>query len=168
MRIRASARHWIIAGAMLLSIACGAAHADQQSVIVTVDDQPITNYDVDQRLALWEILGNSKQNPTRKQALQSLIDDLIKIAAAKKNSVEAKEDMVNAHLERMAKGMQTDIKGLAEKLKKQGVSINALKQFTRPRSFPSTGCFCPSTRSTSRSILPKSTRRWRRLPPIRA
>lgn len=129
MRMRRATRSALIAGAMLLGIACGTAHADQQSVIVTVNDQPITSFDVDQRLRLWQILGNSRQNPTRKQALQSLIDDQIKIAAAKKNGVEAKEDVVNAQLERMAKGMQTDIKGLTAKLKKQGVSINALRQY---------------------------------------
>ncbi|MBL8895116.1 MAG: SurA N-terminal domain-containing protein [Rhizobiales bacterium] len=122
-------RDAIIAGGMLLSLAFGTAQADQQSVIVTVNDQPITNYDVEQRLRLWQLVGHTKQDPTRKQALQSLIDDLIKISAAKKNGVEAKEDLINAHLERMAKGMQTDVKGLAAKLKKQGISINALKQY---------------------------------------
>jgi peptidyl-prolyl cis-trans isomerase SurA len=127
--MRRVARSALIACSMLLGIACGTAYADQQSVIVTVNDQPITSFDIDQRLRLWQILGNSRQNPSRKQALQSLIDDLIKIAAAKKNSVEAKEDVVNAHLERMAKGMQTDLKGLGAKLKKQGVSINALRQY---------------------------------------
>jgi len=129
MQMRSFTRNTIMACSVALAIACGTARADQQSVIVTVNDQPITSYDVDQRLRLWQILGNSKQDQSRKQALQALIDDLIKISAAKKNNVEAKEELVNAHLERMAKGMQTDVKGLAAKLKKQGVSINALRQY---------------------------------------
>lgn len=129
MRIRSIVGNAILAGALIFGIACGPALGDQQSVIVTVNDQPITNFDIDQRLRLWQILGNPKKDQSRKQALQSLIDDLIKISAAKKNNVEAKEDVVNAHLERMAKGMQTDLKGLAAKLKKQGVSINALRQY---------------------------------------
>jgi peptidyl-prolyl cis-trans isomerase SurA len=129
MHIRRITCGTMVACAMLLGIACGTAHADQQSVIVTVNDQPVTSYDIDQRLRLWQILGNPKKDQSRKQALQALIDDLIKISAAKKNNVEAKEDVVNAHLERMAKGMQTDLKGLAAKLKKQGVSINALRQY---------------------------------------
>ncbi len=129
MRIGTIALSTILACTMLVGIAGGIAHADQQSVIVTVNDQPITSYDIEQRLRLWQLLGSSKKDASRKQALQSLIDDIIKITAAKTNKVEASEDMVNAHLERMAKGMQTDIKGLAAKLKKQGISINALKQF---------------------------------------
>jgi peptidyl-prolyl cis-trans isomerase SurA len=129
MHIQAATRNAVIACAMFLGMCGGPALADQQSVIVTVNDQPITNFDVEQRLRLWQILGNQRKEQGRKQALQSLIDDLIKIAAAKKNAVEAKEDVVNAHLERMAKGMQTDIKGLTAKLKKQGVSINALRQY---------------------------------------
>lgn len=129
MRIPGFARNAILAGSLAFAISCGPALADQQSVIVTVNDQPITSFDVDQRLRLWQILGNPNKGQSRKQALQALIDDLIKIAAAKKNNVEAKEDLVNAHLERMAKGMQTDLKGLAAKLKKQGVSINSLRQY---------------------------------------
>lgn len=129
MRLHGIVRNTVVAGSLFLGIACGPALGDQQSVIVTVNDQPITSFDVDQRLRLWEILGNPKKDQSRKQALQALIDDLIKISAAKKNNVEAKDDLVNAHLERMAKGMQTDIKGLAAKLKKQGVSINALRQY---------------------------------------
>jgi peptidyl-prolyl cis-trans isomerase SurA len=111
-------------------LAWTAARAEQQStVIVTVNDTPITNFDIDQRLRLWEILGSSKADRSRKRALQALVDDVIKIAAAKKNALDPKEDLVNGYLERMAKGMQTDMKGLPAKLKKQGVSLSALKQY---------------------------------------
>jgi peptidyl-prolyl cis-trans isomerase SurA len=129
--MRSLARKTALACSVLIGIACSAALADQQSVIVTVNDQPITSYDIEQRLRLWELLGGGGRERTRKQALQSLIDDVIKISAAKTNKVEAPEDMVNTHLERMAKGMQTDVSGLAVKLKKQGISINALKQYAR-------------------------------------
>ncbi|MBL8907538.1 MAG: SurA N-terminal domain-containing protein [Rhizobiales bacterium] len=131
MASRSFARGAILACSIVLGFACGAARADQQSVIVTVNDQPITSYDIEQRLRLWEILGSSKKEQSRKQALQALIDDVIKISEAKKNKVDAPEEMVNAHLQRMAKGMQTDMNGLAAKLKKQGVSINALKQYAK-------------------------------------
>jgi peptidyl-prolyl cis-trans isomerase SurA len=124
-------RATLLAGVFLAGFAWTAARAEQESsVIVTVNDTPITNFDVDQRLRLWEVLGNNKGDRTRKRALQSLIDDVIKIAAAKKNAAEAKEEVVNAQLERMAKSMQTDMKGLQAKLKKQGVSLNAVKQYT--------------------------------------
>jgi peptidyl-prolyl cis-trans isomerase SurA len=130
MRFGTIARSTILAGSIVLGIACGgAAHADQQSVIVTVNDQPITSYDIEQRLRLWELLGSQRKERTRKQALQALIDDIIKISAAKTNKVEAAPDMVEGYLVRMAKGMQTDMNGLAAKLKKQGISLNALRQF---------------------------------------
>lgn len=123
-------RATLLAGAFLTGFAWTAARAEQQAtVIVTVNDTPITTFDVDQRLRLWELLGSSKTDRSRKQALQSLIDDVIKIAAAKKNALEAKEDVVDGYMKRMATSMQTDMKGLQAKLKKQGVSFNALKQY---------------------------------------
>jgi len=129
MGIRRTTLKLMMACTLIAGLNMGVARAEQQSVIVTVNDQPITSFDIDQRIRLWEVLGSSRKEATRKQALQSLIDDVIKITSAKKNNVEAKEDVVNSHLQRMAQSMQTDMKGLAAKLKKQGVSINALRQY---------------------------------------
>jgi peptidyl-prolyl cis-trans isomerase SurA len=120
----------LLAAAFLTGFAWTAARAEQEStVIVTVNDAPITNFDIDQRLRLWELLGSTKGDRSRKRALQSLIDDVIKISAAKKNALEAKEDVVDGYMKRMATSMQTDMKGLQAKLKKQGISLSALKQY---------------------------------------
>jgi peptidyl-prolyl cis-trans isomerase SurA len=125
------ARAALLAGALLTGLAWTAARAEQQStVLVTVNDTPITSFDVDQRLRLWDLLGSTRGDRSRKRALQALIDDVIKIAAAKKNNLEPKEEVIKGQLERMAKGMQTDMAGLQAKLKKQGVSLNALRQFS--------------------------------------
>ena len=63
----------------------------------------------------------------RKAALQSLIDDMIKRAEAKKYQAEASEEQVDKQIERMAKGSGTDRQGLAAKLKSKGVRMAALK-----------------------------------------
>jgi len=104
------------------------ASAEGQSVVVTVNDLPITDFDIDQRIRLWNAIGREiKATDIRKAALQSLIDDMIKRAEAKKYSVEATGEMVDKQIERMAKASGTDSQGLAAKLKSKGVSMSALK-----------------------------------------
>src|SRR4051794_31303306 len=102
--------------------------ADDQAVVVTVNDLPITNFDIDQRIQLWSAIGHdSKGGDPRKEALQSLVDDMIKRAEAKKWKAEATSDMVDAQIDRMAKASGTDTAGLTAKLKGKGVSMAALK-----------------------------------------
>jgi len=102
--------------------------ADDQAVVVTVNDLPITNFDIDQRIQLWNAIGHdSKRGDPRKEALQSLVDDTIKRAEAKKWKAEASSDVVDAQIARMAKASGTDTAGLAAKLKGKGVSMAALK-----------------------------------------
>jgi peptidyl-prolyl cis-trans isomerase SurA len=104
------------------------SNAEGQSVVVTVNDLPITDFDIDQRIRLWNAIGREvKQGNVRKTALQSLIDDMIKRAEAKKYKAEATDDMVDQQIARMAKNSGTDTQGLAAKLKSKGVSMSALK-----------------------------------------
>jgi peptidyl-prolyl cis-trans isomerase SurA len=118
---------------MLLSLLAPAgAKAEGQSVVVTVNDLPITNFDIDQRIRLWSAIGQDpKGGDPRKAALQSLIDDMIKRAEAKKWNAEATPDMVDEQVGRMAKGSGTNTEGLAAKLKAKGVSMTALKDLVR-------------------------------------
>jgi peptidyl-prolyl cis-trans isomerase SurA len=61
--------------------------------------------------------------------LQSLIDDIIKIEEAKKLKAEPTDKMIDAQLERMAKGSSTSVSGLTDKFKAQGVSESALRKY---------------------------------------
>jgi peptidyl-prolyl cis-trans isomerase SurA len=97
--------------------------------LVTVNDIPITSFDVEQRVSLYAILGRDKGSPEdqRKRALQSLIDDQVKLAEAKKYNATPDNKMVEAQIDKMAKGSNTDAKGLGEKLKAKGSSMSALR-----------------------------------------
>ena len=97
--------------------------------LVTVNDIPITSFDVDQRVNLAAILGRGKGSPEdqRKRALQSLIDDQVKLAEAKKYNATPDNKMVEAQIDKMAKGSNTDAKGLGEKLKAKGSSMSSLR-----------------------------------------
>jgi peptidyl-prolyl cis-trans isomerase SurA len=106
----------------------GLALAQDQKVLVTVNDKPITSFDVDARINLWKLLGGNTKK-TRKQALNDIIDDIAKIEEAKKYKAEATEKDIDERLERAAKGMKTDAAGLKGKLKEQGVSLSAMRQY---------------------------------------
>ncbi|MFL5259089.1 MAG: SurA N-terminal domain-containing protein [Hyphomicrobiales bacterium] len=122
----------VIVAAAISPLASPGARAEGQSVVVTVNDLPITNFDIDQRIRLWSAIGQDLRggNP-RKEALQSLIDDMIKRAEAKKWNAEATPEMVDEQVGRMAKGSGTDTQGLTAKLKAKGVSVAALKDLVR-------------------------------------
>ncbi len=106
----------------------GAALAQDQKVLVTVNDKPITSFDVDARVNLWKLMsGGAKKS--RKQALNDIIDDVAKVEEAKKFRAEASDKDIDERLERVAKGLKTDAAGLKGKLKAQGISMSAMRQY---------------------------------------
>ncbi len=118
--------------AALAAMPAAAASPDGHGVIVTVNDLPITDFDIDQRIKLWAAIGREiKASNLRKAALESLIDDMIKQAAAKKYNALASEDMVDKQVARMAGGSDSDVTNLAAKLKAKGVSMSALRSLVR-------------------------------------
>jgi peptidyl-prolyl cis-trans isomerase SurA len=116
-------------GALAIAQPALAASSGGQGVVVTVNDRPITTFDVDQRIKLWSVLGGARGGDQRKKALDSLIDDIVLEAEAKKYKLDPKDAEVDAQIARMAKGSGTDVKGLGAKLKKQGLSISALRKY---------------------------------------
>jgi peptidyl-prolyl cis-trans isomerase SurA len=58
-----------------------------------------------------------------------MIDEVIKIAEAKKYKVDASDKQIDDQLGRLAKGLETDAAGLRAKLQSQGIAINSLKQY---------------------------------------
>ena len=119
-----------ILAALVFCVVPGVAIAQDQKVLVTVNDLPITSFDVTQRINLWKLLGRSTEGDgLRKRALNSLIDDIAKIQEADKAKAGATEKELSARLEGVAKGLKTDSNGLKGKLKEQGISIAAMKQY---------------------------------------
>lgn len=114
----------------LVNAPTAVASTPSQGIVVTVNDVPITSFDIDQRLRLLKILGVRKDSPdARKNALNAMIDEIIKIAEAKRYKVEAGDKEIDAQLARMAKGLGTDMKGLRAKLEEQGIATSSLNQY---------------------------------------
>lgn len=106
------------------------SRAADQGVVATVNDIPITSFDIDQRLRMLEILGQKQEGKdARDKALRMMIDEVIKIAEATKYKVNPTEKEIDAQMGRLAKGLQTDAAGLRAKLQTQGIAVASLKQY---------------------------------------
>ncbi len=120
----------ICAGAALASpMIAGSALAASQRIIVVVNDQPITNRDVSQRVKLNSALGDSRgsSKQRKKRALNTLINEVVARAEAKKRGVKINDKRINDAIERMAKGSNTSVAGLTKTLKQKGVSMSTLR-----------------------------------------
>ena len=92
---------------------------DKFAPAIQVDDMVITNYEIQQRSAFFELLkfpGNPK-----KEAENSLIDDRLKIRAAEKLGVILKPGALNYEMEIFAKRANLTIDQFAKRLKKAGI-----------------------------------------------
>ena len=106
------------------------AQESQESVVIaTVNDVPITTFDVDQRIRLLEILGQNAAATDRKKIANMMIDDVVKIAEAKRAHMDATEADIDERMKRIATGLKTDKAGLGGKLKAQGISTTALRDY---------------------------------------
>ena len=125
--------HFCLAAAIVIwpamMVKCPLAIARDQGVVATVNDVPITTLDIDERLQLMKILGDRPQGgDPRKTALNMMMDEVIKIAEAKKYKVNASDKEISSQMERMAKSLKTDGPGLDALLKKNSISPSSLKQ----------------------------------------
>jgi peptidyl-prolyl cis-trans isomerase SurA len=102
--------------------------AQVAEVIATVNDTPVTSYDIDQRIRLLGILGQ-KGGFDRRKIGNDLINDVVKISEAKRYKIDPTEKEIDQALAGMAKGLKTDLRGLQDKFAKQGLSLISYRQY---------------------------------------
>ena len=100
-----------------------------ETVIVVVNDQPITPFDVTKRIAMEAILGGgTSADLTREQALQELINDVLKEDEIKRFKAMPKDSEVDDTIKRLAKGMNLDNKGLAAEFRRQNITMESVRK----------------------------------------
>lgn len=121
----------VLASMLALSpLAAPAVMASGQGVVVLVNDAPLTEFDITQRIALLRILGDTKASSTpRKKILQMLVDEQVKLSEAKKHGFTPTDAEVTAQIARVSKGMGTTTPGLMASLKKQGISEASFRSY---------------------------------------
>jgi len=103
--------------------------AAAQQILVMVQGQPITNFDVAQRIKLVQL--TERRSLSQKQALEELIDQRLKIFTAERFGIKADNEEVDKMFAQMASRNGRTADQLAEGLSQQGLSASALKQKMR-------------------------------------
>ena len=119
-------RFLIIGGAVALAVLTGSGsplHA--QSVAVLVNGEPITNYDIEQRTKLNFL--STRQQMTRQQVIDQLIDEKVKIKEAKKYGVDPSASDLDQSFAQMSARMRITPDQLTKSLEGQGVRPETLK-----------------------------------------
>ena len=89
-----------LAFASAVLLACSAAApASAQSLVATVNDSPITNYDVEQRIKLLRVL---REPATPAAALESIIEDRLKATETRKYGINPSAQDASQELARIA------------------------------------------------------------------
>ena len=102
-----------------------AAPARAQNIVVMVNGDPITDFDIEQRSKLDQL--TTQKTPSRQDVINTLIDDKLKIKEGKKYGVDPTAADVNQSFEGMAQRMRITPDQLSKSLEVKGVRPDTLK-----------------------------------------
>ena len=101
------------------------APARAQNIVVMVNGDPITDYDIEQRSKLDQL--TTQKTPARQDVINELIDDRVKIKEGKKYGVDPGVSDINQSYEGMAQRMRISPEQLTKSLEVKGVRPETLK-----------------------------------------
>ena len=125
--------HVIVALLFLVSnLSILIAEEKNYKIIKLVNEQVITNYDLEQRLKLYAAMNNVSINDKNldefaREMLNFMVDEKLQIEQIKLYEISIKEDEVEDYISRAYLDNDQDIKGLAAALEKNNIDINLLK-----------------------------------------
>jgi len=115
----------IVICAAALSLSLWAPPVRAQTVAVMVNGEPVTDYDIEQRSKL-DLLSTHKA-PERKDVINALIDEKVKIKEAKKFGVDPTSADIDEAYAGMSQRMHITPAQLTESLERQGIRAETLK-----------------------------------------
>jgi peptidyl-prolyl cis-trans isomerase SurA len=108
------------------------AAAQEVSIKVLVNDDPISDYDIEQRERFLGITSQQQpSNDLRKQAIDMLIDERLQMQQARQLGITPDDDDMMKILGDMAQRNNLSVDGLSTALGKAGVNIKTLKDRIR-------------------------------------
>ena len=120
-------RRWLACAALAAAVAVPAMARAQ--VVVIANGSPITELDIKQREKL--IASSTHKRTTRKEIIDQLIDDRLKIAKAKTYGLVVSDQEVNQAFANMAKRQGVSTQKFEQFLTRSGVTPYAVKQRIR-------------------------------------
>lgn len=118
-----SVRRWAVCAAV--GFALCAPIAARAQVVVVANGSPITELDIQQRTKL--VASGGQRAPSRKEVIQDLIDDRLKIAKAKTYGLDVSEQQVDQSFAAMAQRQGASTEQFTQFLARNGISPNAVK-----------------------------------------
>jgi peptidyl-prolyl cis-trans isomerase SurA len=112
-----------------LILAGGAAPSRAQNIVVMVNGEPITDFDIEQRSKLDQL--TTQKTPSRQDVLNELIDDKVKTKEGKKYGVEPSPSDIDQSFAGMASRMRLSSEQLTKMLESKGVRPETLKSRMR-------------------------------------
>ncbi|ABS68075.1 SurA N-terminal domain-containing protein [Xanthobacter versatilis] len=120
-------RHFLLTALALAFLALGAgAPAQAQQIIVMVNGDPITTFDVSQRQLMHQMI--ERKSVSAQQALEDLIDERIKIQQAIRLKMEVEQKDVDRLYASVAERSGRTPEQLTEGFKQQGLNDRTFKQ----------------------------------------
>lgn len=110
--------------AATVSTFAGAPPARAQSIAAMVNGEPITNFDIDQRIRLMAL---SNHRGSHKQALEELIDEKVKIREAKKYGLDPSAADIDGSYATMGQRMHMSPEQLTKMLASRGIRPATLR-----------------------------------------
>ncbi|RUS60336.1 peptidylprolyl isomerase [Pseudorhodobacter sp. E13] len=120
----------IALSAVLLTVAPGAMPAQAQNLFaprVYVNDRAITEFEVQQRIQMLRLFRTP--GDLEKEALKALIEDRLRMAAAKALSIAATPDQIAAGMEEFASRAELTAEQFIQALGQEGVSPQTFRDF---------------------------------------
>lgn len=102
-----------------------AASPSQAQVVALVNGEPITALDVEQQTRITEAL--TRKRPGRKEALEELVEQKIKLNQARRLGVPIEDARVNREFANMARGRPGGVGALEGALREAGIHPSAFK-----------------------------------------
>jgi peptidyl-prolyl cis-trans isomerase SurA len=115
----------LLAASIGLLWAVPAPAAQPFAPAVVVNDDLITEFDVEQRMRLMQLMG-VRGEKMREQAVESLIDDKLRAQAAKALGVKLDEQQLNAAIDEFARARNMTGKEMMARVVKAGVTRQAM------------------------------------------
>lgn len=96
-----------------------------QNIVVMVNGDPITDFDIEQRSKLDQL--TTQKTPSREQVINELIDDRVKLKEGKKYGVDPGVSDINQSYDGMAQRMRISPDQLTKSLETKGIRPETLK-----------------------------------------
>ena len=115
----------IIATACVIAAAAAPSRAHAQHVVLIVNGDVITDYDIEQR-SKFNTLSTHK-TPTRQEVIEELIDEKLKVQVGRRYKVEITDSDVDSSYADMGKRMRLTADQLTQTLAQSGIDAKTLK-----------------------------------------